>query len=195
MSATRGSVRIATTCLVSLFFLMGCQEEKVTGPTTADRSREHEAIAAKVAIKKAKAKKKAPKAVAEAKLDAASFAAVDFTFRYDERGKRDPFRSFKWEHLALAQKHDAMRGPLEQFDVAQLSLVAVVWKTGSPKALVSDPSGHAYVVGAGSRIGKNRGRVVTIDDNLVLIKETYVDYLGHETTKDIEMRIRRSHGG
>ena len=108
-------------------------------------------------------------------------------FRYDERGKRDPFRSFKWEHLALAQKHDAMRGPLEQFDVAQLSLVAVVWKTGSPKALVSDPSGHAYVVGAGSRIGKNRGRVVTIDDNLVLIKETYVDYLGHETTKDIEI--------
>ena len=31
--------------------------------------------------------------------------------------------------------------------------------------------------------------------NLVVVKETYVDFLGQETTKDIEMRIRRSEGG
>jgi len=37
--------------------------------------------------------------------------------------------------------------------------------------------------------------VTTIDDNLVVVNETYVDFLGQETTKDIEMRIRRSEGG
>jgi hypothetical protein len=37
--------------------------------------------------------------------------------------------------------------------------------------------------------------VIDIDDNLIIVKETYVDFLGQETTKDIEMRIRRSEGG
>jgi hypothetical protein len=37
--------------------------------------------------------------------------------------------------------------------------------------------------------------VISIDDNTVVVKETYVDYLGQETTKDVEMRMRRSEGG
>ncbi len=88
-----------------------------------------------------------------------------------------------------------MGGPLEQFDLSQLSLIAVVWKTGDSKALVEDPSGMAYIVDRGAKIGKNKGYVIDIDDNLVMVKETYVDFLGQETTKDIEMRIRRVHGG
>jgi Tfp pilus assembly protein PilP len=76
-----------------------------------------------------------------------------------------------------------------------MSLLAVVWSTGTARALVLDPSGKSYIVGTGTRMGKNDGRVVEIDDNLVVVKETYVDFLGQETTKDIEMRIRRSEGG
>jgi Tfp pilus assembly protein PilP len=61
--------------------------------------------------------------------------------------------------------------------------------------LVQDPAGNSYIVGEGTRIGKNEGRVIDIEDNLIIVKETYVDFLGQETTKDIEMRIRRSEGG
>ncbi len=86
-------------------------------------------------------------------------------------------------------------GPLEQFDVSQLSIVAVVWNTGSMRALVEDPAGHSYIIGKGTRIGKNDGTVTEIDDNLVVVNETYEDYLGNVTKKDIEMRIRRSEGG
>ena len=32
-------------------------------------------------------------------------------------------------------------------------------------------------------------------DGLVVVTETYVDYLGQETTKDVEMRMRRNEGG
>ena len=88
-----------------------------------------------------------------------------------------------------------MRGPLEQFDVSQLSVVAVVWNVEGGRALVEDPSGQSYIVEMGSRIGKNDGSVVRIDDNLVVVKETYVDFLGHESRKDVEMRIRSSEGG
>jgi Tfp pilus assembly protein PilP len=73
--------------------------------------------------------------------------------------------------------------------------VAVVWQTGNAKALIQDPSGDSHVVSEGSRIGKNEGYVVTIEDNMVRVKETYVDFLGQRTTKDIELSMRRNEGG
>ena len=45
------------------------------------------------------------------------------------------------------------------------------------------------MIGLGSSLGKNDGRVVGIADNVVTIKETYVDFRGRATTKDIEMRL------
>ena len=78
--------------------------------------------------------------------------------------------------------------------VRQLELVAVVWNTGSARALIQDPSGQSYIIGVGARIGKNQGKVIKIGDNLVVVEETYVDFLGKETTKDIEMRIRGDEG-
>jgi Tfp pilus assembly protein PilP len=53
----------------------------------------------------------------------------------------------------------------------------------------------SYIVDRGARIGKNDGRVTRIDDNLVVVRETYVDFLGEETSKDVEMRIRAIEGG
>ena len=77
----------------------------------------------------------------------------------------------------------------------QLAVVALVWDGQRARAMVADPSGTTYTIGVGSRMGKNAGRVIHIGDNLVLVKETYVDYAGEESTKDVELRIRRSEGG
>ena len=191
-------VRVAGAWAAALLFLVGtvgCEGEQRTGPTTAALSQERKARAAKLAAGKGKVAKKRMAVVEQGEADAPSFGAVDLGFSYDFAEKRDPFRSFMWKQLALARETADMSGPLEQYDLSQLSLVAVVWKSGASKALVQDPSGQAYIVGAGAKIGKNNGYVIDIDDNLVLVKETYLDYLGQETTKDIEMRIRRSHGG
>jgi Tfp pilus assembly protein PilP len=108
-------------------------------------------------------------------------------YTYDPTDKRDPFRSFILDQAKEAADREV--GPLEQFDISQLSVVAVVWDTGLPIALVADPSGRPYVVNEGTAVGKNDGRVIKIDDGLVLVKETYVDWLGDKTTKDIEMRL------
>ena len=70
-----------------------------------------------------------------------------------------------------------------------------MWDAERPRALVEDPSGRGYVVQEGTAMGKNEGRVVTINDNLVLVRETYVDYVGDKTTKDIPMRIRQGREG
>jgi hypothetical protein len=112
---------------------------------------------------------------------------------YSAEGKRDPFRSFVLDRLKELASHT--KGPLEQFDVGQLTLHGVVWKTNRPRALVADPSGQVYVVREGDPIGTNEGSVVHIDDNLMLVRETYVDAMGEQTTKETEMRVRRNQEG
>jgi Tfp pilus assembly protein PilP len=46
------------------------------------------------------------------------------------------------------------------------------------------------VVQVGTPVGKNDGSVTNIDDNAVVVREIYVDYLGEQTSKEIEMRTR-----
>ena len=41
----------------------------------------------------------------------------------------------------------------------------------------------------------SRLRVVSIEDNLVRVKETYVDFRDRATTKEVEMRLYESQGG
>ena len=47
----------------------------------------------------------------------------------------------------------------------------------------------------GAGIGKNKGRVVRIDDNRVVVKETYVDFHNKATTKEVDLYLYERHGG
>lgn len=169
----------------------GCQKTSV-GPKASDYQKQRAAIIAK------KKQGVVPQArpVAEptqvAEVDR-SFGSVEAGYVYDPVGKRDPFRSFVLERLQNVDSET--KGPLEQFELSQLAVMGVVWETQEARALIADPSGQGYIVSAGDPIGKNDGEVVAIDDNLVLVRETYVDYVGDQTTKQIEMRVRQSQGG
>ena len=144
-------------------------------------------------MNKDKAQRRAPSEKGSAAGD--GFGAVGADFSYRVEGRRDPFRSFEWEQMRRELLDQEERGPLEQFDLAQLSLVGVVWDVGSARALIQDPSGMSYVVGEGARVGKNEGRVTAIDDNRVVVRERYVDFSGKESTKNVEMHMRSSDGG
>jgi type IV pilus assembly protein PilP len=116
----------------------------------------------------------------------------DVEYRYDPTGKPDPFRSF----VRLQEELDeGVTTPLERFDLSQLQVTAIIWSSERPRALIRDPAGKGYIVSAGTPIGKNKGRVVSIEDNLVLVKETYVDFRDRATTKEVEMRLYESQGG
>ena len=176
-----------------------CGDEGTTGPTTEEFTKEREALQARIAKsggakKKRKVARKGGAKKGKGAIAKSGFGEIDKNYTYDATGKRDPFRNFKWERpdrLQLAE----VTTPLQQYDVGQLTLVAVVWKTGNARALIQDPSGESYIIGEGARIGKNSGFVKLVQDGLVVVTETYVDYLGQETTKDVEMRMRRNEGG
>jgi Tfp pilus assembly protein PilP len=111
---------------------------------------------------------------------------------YKHQDRRDPFRSFQYDELT---QDASMVGPLGDYELSQLNVVAVVWDTNNARALVSDPGGRAFVLHTGSEIGKNRGRVMAISDSMVRVRETYVDFEGQQSTKDVEMRIRGNQEG
>jgi Tfp pilus assembly protein PilP len=191
-------VRVAAFATSIVFlFLVGCESER-SQPSASDFQAERTKLNERVAQRKAKknSAQSAPVQVAsgvgQVQGEKTNFGGNSIGFTYEMIGKRDPFRSYEWERLELVNN---ARGPLEQFDVSQLSVVAVIWDTGRAKAMIQDPGGQSYIVGMGTRVGKNDGSVTSIDDNLVVVKETYEDYLGQVTKRDIEMRIRRPDKG
>jgi hypothetical protein len=188
-------MRFGVALLALAMLVVGCRNQK-TGVVAADYEKQRAEIIARrqagkqqggAATEVAKGQAAVP-APSRAGLGGSSGDAV-----YDRQGKRDPFRSFVLDRLKELAAHQ--KGPLEQFDVGQLTLHGVVWETSRPRALVSDPSGQVYVVREGDPIGTNQGSVVRIDDNLMLVRETYVDTLGEPTTKETEMRVRRNQEG
>jgi len=130
---------------------------------------------------------------AAAQPEASGFGVEGRGYLYDPIGKRDPFRSFILDRLK--EMDSAAKGPLEQFDLSQLSVNGIVWDADRQRALILDPSGQGYIIQEGDPIGKNDGRVMAIDDNVVVVREAYVDFHGETTTKEIEMHVRQSQGG
>jgi Tfp pilus assembly protein PilP len=170
--------------MLGVLAFSGCNNEKSGGSTSDYEANKPKVLAA---VQKGAKGKAAAAAVPAPKAEEMVQATMGTGYSYDPTDKRDPFRSFILDQAREAADREI--GPLEQYDISQLRVVAVVWDTGLPLALVADPSGRPYVVNEGSAMGKNDGRVIKIDDGMVLVKETYVDWLGEKTTKDIEMRL------
>lgn len=179
--------------LVVVAALAGCREDVRTGPSGADVEAERARVKSAMKLRKSGERSQpATEQVAPAGAVEESFASVSDEYTYRPEGRRDPFLPYRIEATTAG---GAGGGPLERFELEQLAVVALVWDGAMARAMVADPSGSTYTVGVGSRMGKNIGKVIHIGDNLVLVKETYVDYAGEESTKDVELRIRRSEGG
>lgn len=188
MRGIRASIVLAG--LIALL-AVGCSEQ-ATGPKTADYEQQRAEIIARRAQMRANSgtQASAPTPVEEAAPEGAGMGSGGLDYVYDPLGKRDPFRSFVLDRLK--ELAAATKGPLEQFDLNQLNVLGVVWETNQRRALVADPSGQAYIVREGDPIGTNDGRVIRIDDNLMLVRETYVDHMGEQTMKEVEMHVRRN---
>jgi type IV pilus assembly protein PilP len=114
-------------------------------------------------------------------------APVAVAYHYDPTDKIDPFKSYIRRQVTL--ESDATSSPLERFDLSQLIVMGIIWGVDEPRALVKDPTGKGYIVKAGTPIGKNKGRILRIEDNKVVVKETYLDHLDRATTKEVELEL------
>ena len=131
-----------------------------------------------------------PPAPADADVARATEPAGDVP--YDPAGRRDPFRPPRVGSTAHAGEQ---RTPLQRYEVAQLRLVAVIYDTKDPRAVVEDDQGLGYIVRVGTPIGPNGGEVRGIERGRVHITEDSVDYYGEHRETQVTMELRQAERG
>jgi type IV pilus assembly protein PilP len=111
---------------------------------------------------------------------------------YDPTNRRDPFRP---PRVGTASPIGEARTPLQRYDIGQLRLVAIIYDTKEPRAVVEDDQGLGYIVKVGTPVGPNGGQVKSIERGKVLIKEDAIDFYGERQASEVAMELRTAERG
>jgi len=159
-------------------------------------------VAGAVAVTPSRAEKPVPKAApaapaapAAAPTPAAPVPVAslpDDDRPFDPTGRRDPFRP---PRATVVTRSGEPPTPLQRYEIGQLKLVAIIYDTTEPRAVVEDDQGLGYIVHVGTAIGANGGRVRNIERGRVLIEEDSIDFYGESHLSNVVMELRTAEGG
>jgi type IV pilus assembly protein PilP len=117
-------------------------------------------------------------------------------YRYSGQDRRDPL-----EPLVKEAPPDVLRpkprqserpfGPLERFDLSALKLVGIVWGDLGRKALIKAPDGKSYFATLETYMGKYSGKVITIENDRLVIEEQYLNAEDKLVPKTLTLPLRR----
>jgi len=112
-------------------------------------------------------------------------------YYYDPTNKVDPFKSFITVREELEEKkaREKPRTYLETLDISQLTISAIILKSGGNWALVRDSKGDGHVIRVGTPIGKKSGHVTEILEKKVVVREHYKDIRGRKIVRDRIIRL------
>ena len=118
----------------------------------------------------------------EVPLPAARKIATSEDFKRRDWGSapRDPFTFIPPAEKSKDDQEDRERGPLENFKVGSLKLVAIITGTSVPKAMFSDDTGFGHVAKEGDRIGTDGAIITAIRLNEVEITSDQSQVLGSD---------------
>jgi len=119
-------------------------------------------------------------------------------YAYDPSGKKDPFFPFVSQVTVALEDEGEDEVPLtelQQYELSQLKLVAVMKLKGRNIAMVEDPQGKGHTIYVGTWIGKNKGKVAGIEPGKVLVEERFRDLAGKINTEIKELVIDAAEGG
>lgn len=159
-----------------VFVFTGCEKPAAPPPITM----------AKRPTKKA-AENRPPKKVAtpEKKL----------VFSYNPKGLVDPFQPFIQIGSAEKLVPGVPRTPLQEYDLSQLTLTAIVYlENGNNRAMVRDSAGKGFTLKKGTYIGKRGGRVKAIQMDRLIIEEPMRLYGDEKKTREVVMKMPREGG-
>jgi type IV pilus assembly protein PilP len=139
-------------------------------------------------------------APATVKPEAAALEIPDY--RYDSRGKTDPFKPFVRLELPTPAKKGPEKkkytGNLTPLQRVPLDKVRVTGIAGSPEkrvAMVEDGAGKGYIVYSGTLIGENGGRVIQILPDRVIVEEkTGEGGKGREKSHRVALKLHKEEG-
>ncbi len=152
-------------------------------------------VAVAVSVTPSRAEKPVPAAPAVALSPGAQgpmASLADDDRPFDPTGRRDPFRP---PRANVVTRTGEPPTPLQRYEIGQLKLVAIIYDTVQPRAVVEDDQGLGYIVRVGTAIGANGGRVRNIERGRVLIEEDSVDFYGESHLSNVVMELRTAEGG
>ena len=108
--------------------------------------------------------------------EVATEVASSAKFTYNPGGRRDPFaplirRDEPTGAIQTTRRPEALRGPLERYELRQLRLIAVLVVRGDPRAMVAAPDGKSYTVKIDDYVGINGGKVKNIQTRTMGVDE------------------------
>lgn len=128
----------------------------------------------------------------ESMVETPEIEEVDpFQFTYIPVGKRDPFEAFEVKSSVQAKSEN----PLLNYSISDFSLSGVVYGMANPRAIVKDPVGLGHIIRRGTRIGKQRGRVMRILRDQVVVAERYRDNLGKLMVREVSLKLTTENEG
>jgi len=135
---------------------------------------------------------KAPSASAKASTSGSAVAAGEFN--YDPSGFRDPFLSLLQVKKVRDQVPLEELTPLQKVSLADLRLQGIILLGKKGVAQVLTPDGKAHVVTPGTLVGRNRGKVLKITSDEVIVQEEFEDYLGQKVKQETVLRLHTLEG-
>lgn len=167
---------VLISCLILCSILSGCANEYQIEPF--DYKAEYERVS-KTKSNENKTKKE---------IDITDIAQRRSNYRYSAVGKKDPFRNY-FGDMASLNKEKKIVSELQNFDVTDVRLSAIIYGITDPKAVVIAPDGKSYIVKNGSFIGKNWGKINRILPDKLEIVETYKDPLGRKIINKLYLEL------
>ena len=83
--------------------------------------------------------------------------------------------------------------PLQRWSLDQLRLSLTITGTSSPMAMLEDPESRGWAVRLGDFVGKNWGKVTSIQRDLIVVTETITDHAtGRVYPQNIKMMVPES---
>jgi type IV pilus assembly protein PilP len=197
--------RIGLVLIFSLFLIfMGCESQKGKGTTkepVVTKQIAKQPVASSVKKTNPQPKNEAADPSIEPTTTAVVAAAAT-RMPYNSIGKVDPFTPlYKEEAEKKAQAvvvkpkgPERPRTPLEKLDLGQLKLTAIVTTKGYRRALVEEATGKGYVVTVGTKIGLERGTIIEIEQERIVIEHQTEDDFGKAASQKRELKLQKPPG-
>lgn len=112
---------------------------------------------------------------------------VEEKYAYTSDKLPDPFQSFL-NKPKKRNEDNATLSPLQKMELDKLKIVGILIGMDEPGALVRGTNGQLYTLKTGTKVGKNNGVVIDVNEQFVVVEENYVDILGkkHKNIREIQ---------
>ncbi len=130
-------------------------------------------------------------------------AAVEMPeYRYDSKGKTDPFKPFVRLELPTAakkgpekKKYTGNLTPLQRVSLDKVRVTGIAGSQAKRVAMVEDGAGKGYIVYLGTLIGENGGRVIQILPDRVIVEEKVGEgSKGKEKSHRVALKLHKEEG-